>query len=319
MLLTSFKITSVAVAQIFLLSAVGFILVKRKFLQGQGLEALSQLVIEITLPLLIFCQLIKDFRFNLYPNWWLFPLLSLVITVSGIACGFLFLNFIKGGTQNKLQFLSLVAFQNSGYLPLALVDALLPKDKAGTMFIYIFLFLLGFNLLIWSVGVYMLTFTRTKKFEMGSLFSPPVIATLLGLAFIFFGWYKFVPDFVIRPLRLLGNCTLPLALIVVGGNIGQISLRKIDKGTIFWVVLAKMIILPLTGLWVMVQLKPPELIGLLILIQLAMPPATNLSVITSHYKKEDYCISQGIFFGHLLSLLTLPLFLSLYFILVVIK
>lgn len=88
MLLTSFKITSVAVAQIFLLSAVGFILVKRKFLQGQGLEALSQLVIEITLPLLIFCQLIKDFRFNLYPNWWLFPLLSLVITVSGIACGF---------------------------------------------------------------------------------------------------------------------------------------------------------------------------------------------------------------------------------------
>ena len=84
-------------------------------------------------------------------------------------------------------------------------------------------------------------------------------------------------------------------------------------------LLAKMVILPLAGLWVLAQLKLPALLGLLILIQLAMPPATSSSVIISHYKKEDYCISQGIFFGHLFSLITLPLFLSFYFILVVLK
>jgi len=52
---------------------------------------------------------------------------------------------------------------------------------------------------------------------------------------------------------------------------------------------------------------------------LAMPPATSLSVVTANYKKEDLLISQGIFIGHIVSIFTIPLFLSLYFILSVIK
>jgi len=54
-------------------------------------------------------------------------------------------------------------------------------------------------------------------------------------------------------------------------------------------------------------------------MQLAVPPATSLSVIVRHYKKEDLLISQGIFFGHIVSLVTLPLFLSLYFMISMLK
>jgi predicted permease len=57
----------------------------------------------------------------------------------------------------------------------------------------------------------------------------------------------------------------------------------------------------------------PRLISLLILIQLAMPSATTLSVLVSHYKKEDLLISQGIFFSHITSIITIPLFLIIYF------
>jgi predicted permease len=59
--------------------------------------------------------------------------------------------------------------------------------------------------------------------------------------------------------------------------------------------------------------------GLLVLMQLAMPPATSLSVITRHYKKEDLLISQGVFFGHIASVITIAIFLSLYFTLSVVK
>jgi predicted permease len=55
------------------------------------------------------------------------------------------------------------------------------------------------------------------------------------------------------------------------------------------------------------------MIGLLLLVQLAMPSATSLSVIVSHYKKEDLLISQGIFFSHLASIITIPAFLIIYF------
>ena len=84
MFFESFKITGLAMAQIFVLGALGYLLMKKEILGQQGLSALSRLVVEVTLPILIFCQLLKDFRFGLYPNWWVFPILSIIITISGL-------------------------------------------------------------------------------------------------------------------------------------------------------------------------------------------------------------------------------------------
>ncbi|MFH0791239.1 MAG: AEC family transporter [Candidatus Omnitrophota bacterium] len=314
----SFKVTGIAVIQIFLLGAIGYFLTKKSILDSPGLDILSRLVVEVTLPILIFCQLIKDFRFNLYPNWWIFPILSIFITIIGLLIGYVFAGFIHGHKQRQ-QFLSLVAFQNAGYLPLALTATLLTNDKSGTMFIYLFLFLLGFNLLVWSLGVYMLSSHENKRFELGSLFSPPVIAVSSTLIIIFLGLNKFIPQAVLKPLRMIGDCTLPLAMLVTGGSLGLIHLKHIDKKTMGLMLLAKLIVLPALGLWVIIKFKLPELIGLLIIMELAAPPATSLSVITRHYKKEDLLISQGIFLGHLVSIASLPLFLSLYFALSMIK
>ena len=318
MFLESFKITGLAVTQIFLLAALGYFLIKKNILGPEGLNALSRLVIEVTLSLMIFCQLIKNFSFTLYSNWWIFPLISIAITIVALIVGTVFLGLIRG-PQHKLQFLSLIAFQNSGYLTLTLVAALLPSDKLGPMFIYIFLFLFGFNLVMWSLGVYILSFTRAKKFELGSLFSPPVIATLVSLIVIFFGLNKFIPQGALKPLRMVGDCTLPLAMLVVGGNLASIHFGHIDKKAMSLMILAKLIILPAFGLWLVIKFKFPELIGLLIIMQLAVPSATSLSLIITHYKKEDLLISQGIFLSHIASLVTLPLFLSLYFTLIMIK
>ncbi|MFA5411164.1 MAG: AEC family transporter [Candidatus Omnitrophota bacterium] len=314
----SLRITGLAVTQILILGAIGYFLVRRNILGQEGLNSLSRLAIEVTLPVLVFCQLIQEFRFNLYPDWWLFPLLSILVTVIGLAIGGLFTFFING-TQHRLQFLSLVTFQNSGYLPLGLIATLLPKEKAAPMLVYLFLFLLGFNLVMWSAGVYLLTFSRAKKFELGSFFSPPVIAIIFSLLLVFFGLQRFFGESLLKPLKMVGDCTLPLAMLVVGGNLAQIRLKEVDKKAIFLMIIAKLAILPLLGLLLIRQFKFPEMLGLLLLIELAMPPATSLSLITSHYKKEDLLISQGVFYGHLFSIATIPLFLSLYFTLVMIK
>ena len=318
MFLESFKITALGVVPSFLLGAIGYFLIKRNLLGAEGLNALSRLVIEVTLPVLIFCRLIRDFNFSLYADWWIFPLISLAITSVGLLVGSLFMNFVKGGEQ-KLQFLSLVSFQNSGYLPLVLFASLLPAYKADVMFIYLFLFLLGFNLLFFSFGIYLLTFSKDKKFDWWSLLSAPVVATLVGLILVFFGLNKFIPSIIIKPLELTGDCTLPLATFIVGGNIAAIHLAKIDKKAMMLLASAKLFILPALGLLLVFLLKLPELLGLLIIVELAMPPATNLSVLVSSYKKQDHLISQGIFYGHVIGLITIPLFLGLYFMITMIK
>jgi predicted permease len=128
-----------------------------------------------------------------------------------------------------------------------------------------------------------------------------------------------VPEFVFKPLKLVGSCTLPLAMLVVGGNLAQIHLGHIDKKAIFLLAVAKLLILPVLGLVFLANFRLPELIGLLIIIELAVPSATLLSVINRHHKKEDLLIGQGIFFSHIFSLISLPVFLSLYFTICMIK
>lgn len=318
MFLEHFKITGLAMAQIFILGVLGYVLVRRNLLSRAGLEALSRLVIQIVFPALIFTQLLQNFSFSLYPDWWVFPLISILITTAGLAVGFVLLKLIRL-KNHKLQFLSLVGFQNSGYLPLAMVASIFSGQELNNIFIYIFLFLLGFDLVAWSLGIYMLTYDKEAKFKLRHIFSPPVIASLTTLALIALGLNKFVPQTVFKPIQMIGNCTLPLALIVVGGNIALVQLKKIDYKAVSFFLLGKLIILPALGMWLVLKLGLPQLFGFLIIMQLAMPSATSLSVIIRHYNREDALISQGVFFSHIIGLITIPVFLGLYLSLVVLK
>ena len=133
--------TGLAVIQIIVLAAIGYFLVKQRILDGVGLDTLSRMTVEVTLPLLIFCQLIKDFSFDKYANWWIFPLLSVAITVIGLVIGLLFLRFIHGSEHQK-QFLGLVAFQNSRLSAAGLLPASCLKTKPSQC-LFIFSFFIG--------------------------------------------------------------------------------------------------------------------------------------------------------------------------------
>lgn len=316
MLLVSFKVTAAAILEIFLLGLLGSMLVRKKLLGSEGLDNLSRLVMEITLPLFIFSRFIKGFSFTGFPHWWRYPLLSIGMCILGFFIALPFIFSAKNGAE-KRQFCSLVAFQNSGYLPIPLIAALLPAGEAEEAYIYLFLFLAGFNLLIWSVGPYMLSDQKTARFEFTKLFSSPVVATLLGISAVLSGINHFIPGFIYNAMKITGDCTLPLALFVVGGSLAEIKLKeKLNLKAIFFVVMAKLIIMPLVVLLFLLNLKVGYLAGLLLLIQAAMPPATSLSIILRQGKNNDFLVNPAILIAHLVSIVSVPLFLTIYFFMV---
>ncbi|MDD2654199.1 MAG: AEC family transporter [Candidatus Omnitrophica bacterium] len=196
-----FKTVLVSMLEIFILGACGFIMVRKKFLDEAGLRFLMRLVVEFILPLFIFTKTLKSFSFVLYPNWWTYTVIGLIINLVGFIVAYFWLGIFKTVTSESesRQFISLVSFQNSGYIPLILATTLLSAFDAEQMYIYIFLLLLGFNVVIWSFGVWFLSRHSIKNFEMGSMFSPPVIATILAMVLIGFGIDKIVPKFVFEP------------------------------------------------------------------------------------------------------------------------
>jgi predicted permease len=315
MFITAFKTTGLAILEIFILGALGFWLVKRQTLSDEGLNGLSKIVLDVTLPLFVFTQFVRNFSFSLYPNWWIFPLLSISLTCMGFAVGSFFAWSAKS-TDEKMQFLSLIGFQNSGYLPLPLIAALLAPKEASQMFIYTFLFLIGFNLMMFSVGVYMLASNQGKRLELGNFLNPPVVATIIGLLLVFFGAQNSIPNWIYHPLKMTGDCTIPLAIFVVGGGLATISFKKkFNHRAIFFVLLSKLIIMPALVLLILSRAGIPSMIGMLLLIQAAVPSATTLSVILTTYRKQDHIVNQSIFLGHVFSIVTIPVFLSLFYML----
>jgi predicted permease len=274
---------------------------------------MAKLVIYFFFPCFIFVNLVSNFDFRSYSNWWIFPFLSFFVTAVGFFTAKLFIRIDKNLEGFKREFVSLVTFQNGGYLPLILVALLLPPGSREEMFIYIFLFLLGFNVIIWSLGVTYLAKSETRRIELKTLFNPPVIAIIAALLFIAVGLRKLIPQFLTGTMEMFGDCALPLAIMTVGANLSFIDISDGDYNKhILKIVLAKLLFIPLLFLGLVLFIKPPYAVALLILLQGAMPSAVTSSIIMRHYDKKDNIVSLGIFWTHIICLITIPAFLILF-------
>jgi len=312
----SFHIVFLSAVEIFLMGAVGYWLIKAKILPREGLKFLNYLFLHIFLPCFIFSAFIEKFSFDQYPNWWIFPLIGMIMTFAAMAVGKIVLLGVKN-IQNKNEFLALSSFQNSGYIPLVMASTILPAAQAQEVHVYIFLFLIGFNLLIWSFGVWLITKGKGQGFNPRNLLNPPLVATAVALLVVFLGVDRFLPDVIMNPVQGFGACALPISIIFVGGNLALIDItEKKYLKEIVVVVLTKLILFPAIVLFVVYLLKIKSLVGLLIVLEATVPSALTLVALSHYYKSKEHYISQAIFYGYLVSIVTVPIFLTLYQILI---
>lgn len=302
-----------AVARLLLLSVVGFFLVKMKIISKKGLDSISNIVIYFTLPAFIFTKFISNFSLSGIDLWWLFPAAGILINCLGLFLGYWVSFFMK--EYRRREFGALLGLHNSGYLPLALVAALLSANGRATAYQYIFLIIMGTSLSMWTIGVHIIS--GSKKLGLKSLkntLNPPFIAIIFSLILGFTHLNRFIPDFFINTLEMAGDITIPLIMIVLGGILASLRLTKNKyKIGISLLIFLKLLLFPAAGLLFIYLLRPPELIGLIIILQTASPPATNLVVIGSHFGKETDFLNQGLLYSYLFSITTLPIFISIFF------
>ena len=109
------------------------------------------------------------------------------------------------------------------------------------------------------------------------------------------------------------GAAMAIAMIVIGGNLSLASFNRVAWTQVSGVVLIKLIVLPLITLLVLSILKLNPLISFVAIIQACMPSSITLSIIGRNYEIENQdFINQSIFFTHLLSMITIPIFLGFY-------
>jgi predicted permease len=309
-----------AILKLFLVGFTGYGIVRFRILDAKATQALSRFVIYVALPCLIIKTLAENLEPSLLPAMGLCALAALGLNLGSLGLSYLFSRFLPArklsGRRGLL--VSLSSIQNSGYLPIPLVMAILPgaHDQAEAL-LFIFPYILVMGIIFWTVGVWLIPEQplRDKKEALRRIVNPPVLALALSFLFLNPGiraGYKFFSVFS-EAVSLLGETTIPLVLIVLGASFGLTPKTKTELGLFMsFTCLMKLLLIP--GL-VLMGLKAAGIngtFGMVLLLQAVMPAAMNHIVAAQEYGGDVPLTARVLFYQYMFSMAAIPLFLYLY-------
>jgi malate permease and related proteins len=307
----SFQTSAIAVAQIFAMGALGFYLVRYGLIPEPGLRLLSFLSVNVFFPLFIFYQIITNFNGAQMPLWWAFPLINISLVFLGILISSLLVMRHQGSLKD--QFLVVSSLHNAGYIPLLMIMSLPLGEWAGQLYTCVILSIIGFDTCLWSLGVWLLTRSQSSRMDLRKMINPPLMSMAAAVIIVLTLGPHVIPSVVLKPIKILGEAAMALAMIVIGGNLGLSSFKTVAWPQVTGVVLVKLMVLPCMTLIILSFLKLNPLISFVAMIQACMPTSITLSIIGRNYEtKEQDFVNQCIFVTHLLSMITIPIFLGLY-------
>ena len=307
----TFQTAATAVVQIFAMGAMGFFLVRRGLINEAGLKLLSFLSVNVFFPLFIFNQIMTHFDPWHTPYWWAFPLVNMSMILTGLLICYLL--FLRHKDPMKDEVMAIASFHNGGYIPLLLVLALPLGAMAGRIYSCVLLSIIGWDTLLWSLGVWLITRHKSSRIDFGRMCNPPLISMFAAIILVFALGHRMVPEAVLKPAKILGDAALAVAMIVIGGNLSLSRFREVQWVKLSGVVLIKLIALPLITLTFLSLVKVDPLISFVAIIQSCMPSSITLSIICSNYQtKNQKFVNQCIFVTHLLCMITIPIFLGIY-------
>lgn len=292
---------------LFFTMAVGFLAAKGGILDVNANKAISKLVVNVTNPIQILASVLT--AEHLLNNWQVLELmgLSLACFALTIAAGLALPRMLRTPKQDARVYQFMLSFSNIGFLGYPLVTALLGEGAA----FYVTPFVLMFQLVCWSYGVFLLSGETRFHLSFDLLRRPCVISALLACAIYLSGLR--LPALFGEAMDYTGTITSQLAMLVIGCSLAQLHAKTIfGNWRIYVLCLCKLVLLPLL-IWVLLRGVLSELmLSVLILVQ-AMPVATNTTLICYEYGANDEVGSSGVFLSTLLSAVTLPLLMALLF------
>ena len=302
-----------AVLPVFCIIAAGFAIRRVGWLTEEADQSLLRLTINVLMPCLILDSVLGNASLTRLGNVLFTPTMGFVSVGIGLAVGLMgrSLAGLPAGPRSRT-FALTVGVYNYGYMSIPLAALLF---KGGDTMGVLFVFNVGVEAAIWTLGLLVLSGTSLKQ-SVRKLASPPVISMALALVLNVAGGKDWLPAFVQQTAHMLGQCTIPLGLVLVGATIAdQLPEFHAEKG---WRVMGAACALRLFGVAALFLLLakylpcPVELKQVLVL-QSAMPAAVFPIIMARHYGGDPATALRVVIGTTAASFVTIPLVLKLGF------
>lgn len=218
-------------------------------------------------------------------------------------------------TNYEREIITFFWVHNAGYIPIPILTALAPKGLMVFMFFYFF----AFNIVFWSAAASYISPGEGKRFRFK--LNMPLIGLIVGFFLAVTGLFSYIPPVIRTSMQFIADYSIYVILFLVGSIVGTIPMRHLKIHRVFRRFIGiKMIIYPVIvlGLTLLLPLKGLSRdmaagIKLALVIEAAVPPATNILITTKAYGSEEQVrfVGSGIMATYLAALVTLPVFILL--------
>lgn len=296
------------------LAIPGFLMAKKKVLQPQDCNALSQILIYVAMPFLVFYSAL-DITLN--GKTALEFLLVAVLTGIGQLGGCLLTSFLPGLPKDKPQrnvMRFAMVFGNNGFLGLPLVAALFSESLPITV-AYSAIIGIVSNLLILIVGNHMIV-GKKATFSFKSMVTNPVlIAFSLGAIANLLKITDRLPE-VETYAVYLKNLVTPVSMFIIGIKFGEMKLKHlICDRKLYYVTFVRLVLFPalVAAILLLVRIVLPvsNPLILALFIGFAMPTAAMTTTLAVQSNIPGNSATGYVLGTTLFSVVTLPVLYSL--------
>ena len=296
---------------LFALVVVGYVGGRLGYLGGDFDRQLSRLVINITCPALILSSAMTG---TLPDRRFILPLLliSLITYVVLTGVAFLLPRYLtrKADDQGAIGFA--LMFGNVGFMGYPVVASIFGHEAV----FYAAVLNVVNTFAVFTIGTMLITGKNDvegRRFEKKVLYSTPMLAAYLTMAIVALEIDN-IPTAVSQPLTMLGNITVPAALLIIGSSMSQLSLRTmLGNRTVYATSLFRLILLPIGIFYLCRALGFSDFVVNINTLVIAMPVATYGTILCLKYEKDTTMITEVTFITTLLSMLTIPALVMLFF------
>lgn len=314
-----------ALTKVGLLGALalpGFALKKLNKLPEQTIAVLCALIIYLAQPI----QILYSFMTATYTE----KLLVYMAIALGLAILFNFgffllakLIFSKASDRKKADVATLSsALSNCGFMGIPLIQ-LLFKNPAITIFAIIYV--VAFNVVLWTFGVYVLTGDKSYVSLKKAFLNLPTIMLVIALPIFFCNLNLATNDnpvieSILTFLKYFNDFSAVFPMMILGIRLADMSAKSLVNDKYVYAVSAlKLVIFPLIALGVVMLLRllpimqtsEGNFLATSMLIAVSMPSATMAITFAETFDGDKEMAVKGTLVTTILSLITVPLFISL--------
>jgi predicted permease len=276
---------------------IGFAVEKFKLLSREDIDVIPRFLFQVAYPALIIVSVSKINPAELIKNSVYVVVLTLAITLCIYFIALLVLRRYQNKSRREIILFQLM-ISNVTFVGLPIIKTLF--GEIGVYYAIVFAF--SQDIILWSLCYWYFSCTEyTAKDTLKHMVNPCMIALVAGLIII--GFSLELPYYASRPLEMLSQTALPLALIFMGSIFNRGGAKQwLPERDVVLLVIAKVILLPLV-VYIILYFTPLDRALVFLIAMLIGLPFPLLSAVFAKQFDKDYVFAlKGILFSTALSL-----------------